>query len=355
MKKISKMDKKNILLPLLVCIIVFFGVKNLYADENVIYKGPIFNVFFHPLIVYPELAFNKKNPHLTYMDDWFVTLNEFKKILPELYKSNFILVSVKDLFKESTNDYGQLIITRKKLFLPPGKKPLILSLDDYNFYKTMKMGGTIYRFEVDDQGRLLTVTNRNGKPAIIRDDQEVPQLLEKFITEHPDFSYNKARGIIALTGYNGIFGYNTQETFGINYSFELAKAKKVVKKLKEMGWEFASHSYFHLSETKQTEQAFENSEKRWKNEVETIIGPTSYYIYPFGESWDENHVRMKFLKGMGYKYFFEVSQSNELTILPGVVVMGRFPMDGNALRGKYKKTHVFLNTNGVLDPSRLAK
>lgn len=30
------------------------------------------------------------------------------------------------------------------------------------------------------------------------------------------------------------------------------EAKKVVNKLKQMGWSFASHSYFHLEEKKQT-------------------------------------------------------------------------------------------------------
>lgn len=343
MKKIS----------LIFFIFITFWAKALYADEKVIYKGPIYNIFFHPLIAYPELAFNRKNPHLTYMDDWFVTLNEFKKILPRLYESHFILVSPRDLFQESKDKRGQLIITRKNLFLPPGKKPLILSLDDYNFYKTMKMCGTIYRFKVDKNDQLLTVTDRNGQSNIIRDDQEIPQLLEKFIAQHPDFSYNNARGIIALTGYYGIFGYNTQKTQNNGYQSELTESKKVVKKLKQMGWEFASHSYFHLSQTQQTEKGFEKSEKRWKNEVGAIVGDTPYYTFPFGESWDENPTRMKFLKSIGYKYFFEVSQDNELSIRPGAVVMGRFPMDGSALRKKYKRTYVFLNTNNILDASRL--
>jgi hypothetical protein len=217
------------------------------------------------------------------------------------------------------------------------------------------MNGTISRFEVNQQGQLFTVTENKGQSPVVRNDQEIPSLLETFINEHPDFSYHNARGIIALTGYNGIFGYATEKVNSKDYPMELIQAKNVVKKLQQMGWEFASHSYFHVSETKQNETAFENSEKRWKNEVGIIVGPTSYYIFPFGESWDENHIRMKFLKQIGYKYFFEVSQSNELAILPGVVVMGRFPMDGNALRGHYKNTQNFVNIKGILDPARLKR
>ena len=35
--------------------------------------------------------------------------------------------------------------------------------------------------------------------------------VEAFIQEHPDFSNNEARGILGLTGYNGILGYRTDD------------------------------------------------------------------------------------------------------------------------------------------------
>mgnify|MGYP000718429092 FL=1 len=31
-------------------------------------------------------------------------------------------------------------------------------------------------------------------------------LIDRFVEEHPDFSYRGAKGIVALTGYNGILG-----------------------------------------------------------------------------------------------------------------------------------------------------
>jgi hypothetical protein len=349
------MNKKAILFIFSAFILIIFSTVNVWAQKESVYKGPIYNIFFHPLIVYPELAFNRTNASLNYMDEWFVTVNEFKKILPELYKRGFILFSPKDLFEEKKNAQSRLIITRKKLILPEGKKPLILSLDDYNFYKTMKLHGTVHLFWIDKQDRLVTITNKNKAAEIIRDDQEIPQLLEKFIIEHPDFSYNNARGIIDLTGYNGIFGYNTHELHSSNYQSQLFEAKRVVKKLKEMGWEFGSHSYFHLGEKKQTEQAFQESEKRWLKEVGMIVGPTFYYIFPFGESWDEHVIRLNFLKSLGYKYFFGVSQANRIILKAGAVIMERVPIDGAALRGKYTKAKVFINPADILDSSRLVK
>lgn len=344
------MNKKIILLIFLT-IISFFSTEKIWANKKVVYQGPIYNLFFHPLIAYPELAFSRANEHLVYMDQWFLTVNEVKKIIPELYKRGFILFSLKDLFDERKNAQGQLIITRKKLILPDGKKPLILSLDDYNFYNTMKSNGTVHRFWVNKKAKLVTVTDRDNAPPIIRDDQEVPQLLEKFISKHPDFSFNNARGIIALTGYNGIFGYNTQDFI----SDQLIEAKKVVRKLKKMGWEFASHSYFHLDEEKQTEQAFEKSEKRWLKEVGSIVDPTHYYVFPFGDPWNKNVVRMTFLKRMGYRYFFGVSGSDKRKIMiePGAVVMKRYPMDGRSLRNEFSGGNVYVNPADVLDPLRL--
>ncbi|MBA3662369.1 MAG: hypothetical protein H0W64_11605 [Gammaproteobacteria bacterium] len=345
------MNKKFILIFLFVFTLTNFSGNKIWA-KNVVYQGPIYNLFFHPLINYPELAFNQTNKYLDYMDQWFVTVKEFKKIIPELYKRGFVLVSPKDLFEERKDEQGRLIITRKELILPKGKMPLVLSLDDYNFYNKMKLHGTIHRFWVNRQGTLVTITKRNKSTSLNQDDQEVPQILEKFITEHPDFSFNNARGIISLTGYNGIFGYNTHETLHHNYSSQVIEAKKIVRKLKGMGWQFASHSYFHLAEDEQTEQNFENSEKRWLKEVGVIVGPTSYYIFPFGDPWNKNVTRMNFLKSQGYKYFFGVTQTNKTTMEPGIVMMGRFPMDGRSLREKYFGVRTFVNPVDVLDSTR---
>lgn len=323
--------------------------------QNVQYHGPIYNVFFHPNIAYPKIAFTPDNHHLKYIDSWFVTTREFNKIILELYEKGFVLFSPKDLFEEKKDEKGNLVITRKQIFLPAGKKPLILSLDDYNFYPNMKKNGTIHRFWIDQQNKLATVTNQNNNETIIRYDQEVPQLLENFIETHPDFSYNHARGIFALTGYNGIFGYDTHKPKHPDYSSQLNEAKKVIRKLKEMGWEFGSHSYFHFSRDKQTEKSFEESEKRWIREVSSLVGYSPYYIFPFGDSWDEIPVRMQFLKSIGYKYFFGVSSTQEIMIRPGAVIMSRFPMDGLSLRNRYTNIKIYVTPARIMDEYRLEK
>jgi uncharacterized membrane protein YqiK len=92
--------------------------------------------------------------------------------------------------------------------LPEGKKPLIISIDDVNYYDYMENDGFADRLVVDENGRVATeVKNLNGEYEITYNGDVMP-ILDKFVDEHPDFSYKGAKGIVAVTGYEGAFGYN---------------------------------------------------------------------------------------------------------------------------------------------------
>lgn len=38
-------------------------------------------------------------------------------------------------------------------------------------------------------------------------------LLDSFVKKHPDFSYRGRKGILAMTYYNGVFGYRTDSAY----------------------------------------------------------------------------------------------------------------------------------------------
>lgn len=42
----------------------------------------------------------------------------------------------------------------------------------------------------------------------------VPRL-NTFLKKHPDGAYKGARGMIAMTGYNGVFGYRTDSDYEV--------------------------------------------------------------------------------------------------------------------------------------------
>ncbi len=44
-------------------------------------------------------------------------------------------------------------------------------------------------------------------------DYDLVPILDSFIKEHPDFSYHGRKGILAMTGYNGVLGYRTDSAY----------------------------------------------------------------------------------------------------------------------------------------------
>ena len=62
-----------------------------------------------------------------------ITRDEFQKILPELYKNNFILIDITSLYDIDQNG----LIIKKDIYLSKGKKPLIISLDDLSYYNSL--------------------------------------------------------------------------------------------------------------------------------------------------------------------------------------------------------------------------
>lgn len=65
----------------------------------------------------------------------------------------------------------------------------------------MLANGNVYKLVLDENGDIATYSVApDGKEIISRDNEIVP-MLDKFVEEHNDFSFNGAKGIIASTGY----------------------------------------------------------------------------------------------------------------------------------------------------------
>ena len=77
------------------------------AEETVIdiklalYEGKVTNIFFHPPIAYPGLAFDNDSYHKI-MDDWFVTVLEFKRIIESLYSDGYVLIKTDEMYETFT-------------------------------------------------------------------------------------------------------------------------------------------------------------------------------------------------------------------------------------------------------------
>jgi len=225
-------------------------------------------------------------------------------------------------------------------------------IDDLNYYDYMAENGNVHKLILDEKGEISTYSVNPAGEEVIAYDNEIIPILEQFIKKHPDFSFQGARGIIALTGYSGILGYRTNELTSPNYEKEKNEALQVVNRLKETGWTFASHGYGHLDANKIRYNTLVKDTKRWKEEVASLIGPTPIYIYPYGSSVQEKSDKFTYLQDRGFHIFFSVGPAPYLKINDNYILMDRRHIDGLAFYDQRDRLLDMFDSNEVLDPLR---
>ena len=316
-------------------------------EEMVDYNGKVEHIFFHPLILDKEAAFNGPKWHTDNMDDWFVTLEEGKKVIDSLYSKDYILIDPNILYEEYESN-GKKLFRRKTLKVPKGKKPLILSIDDLSYNEGMRKS-TALKLILDKYGNLATYRkDKSGKDIIGYD--EIVIILDNFIKEHPDFSLNGAKGVIALTGYEGVFGYKTNLD-SKSRKEEAKEAKVIADKLKENGWTFASHSYGHLDNGRISLETLKRDSGKWEDLVKPIIGDTSIYIYPHGTPVESEGEKFKHLQSKGFKIFYSVNSYLEEKISKNSLAVegGRMAIDGLSMRNRRDAFLKFFDAKEILD------
>lgn len=271
------------------------------------YDGNIEHLFTHCLLAYPEIAFSSSNYMRKDYDKDCLTPLEFERVLTSLHRKNYILVKPSEVYEVKNNR-----AYKKTLYLPKGKKPLIFSFDDVN-YDSRKLGrGMVDKLILDKAGNLATSTKTKTGVEEISYNNEGVLILENFVKKHPDFSYHNAKGLLCLTGYDGILGYRTDLT-SKNREEETKQVKPVIQKLKALGWEFACHSYGHYHMKRISDGLFQKEVYRWQQEVEPLIGKTEIYVYPYGEyeiahDNEEKTEKHKLLEQAGFQLFCGVGK-----------------------------------------------
>ena len=289
------------------------------------YDGQYYHVFFHSLIIYPELAFDGDYKHEGY-DMWMTTVSEFKAMLPQLYERDFILFPLDQVKADG------------EILLPPGKKPLIISIDDVNYYEYMKGDGFADRLVINDEGNLACEVTTPSGEVIVTYDGDVMPILDEFVREHPDFSWRGAKGIVAVTGYEGVFGYRTVKLEGEEQEKAKAEALKITQKLLDTGWLLACHSYTHNDYFRDGGVEMEDltyDTNRFKERIADLIHNTDIYISPFGYFLPEGDDRLQYMKNMGYNIFCPVSPAmRTYETDEGVLFSERLNLDRYNMRTK---------------------
>jgi len=302
------------------------------APAEVYYEGDILNIFFHALVARPEIAF--KGDMKKHFMEWFVTADEYKKILDELYLRDYVLVDIKEFYTVTyTNNIKT--VEANKFLIPEGKKPLILSVDDLSYHEHYRKNGIVHKLVLDQNGNIAAWTNTPSGGEISY-DLDIITITEDFIKKHPDFSIRGAKGIIALTGYEGLLGYQTQadKSKAPGHQKEIEDAIIIVNKLKELGWRFASHSYGHLNMPKVPMSWVTYDNKLWDREVKPILGETELYVYPFGAALENMEDKHKTLRDRNFILFFGVGSGYGYKIGPKseYIYLSRRNIDGQYFR-----------------------
>ncbi len=321
------------------------------SNLKAIPASKITHLMVRTLIADPGLVFTEQGDPAAAQNS--LTVDEFQKMLQQLYDNGYVLVSIHDMV--SVNDDGEF--GSSSVYLPEGKKPFILSQED-----------VCYNTSLAGKGYATKMILENGKPVsqyqqadgtVVTGAYDVVPIVDAFLEEHPDFSYRGARGLLGFSGENGILGYQTspadtassgnlsdekQDTeentssdsgkpAALNTQ-EIENVKPVLEALKAEGWEFASSSYSHVSYGESFEQTKTDADN-WEAYVGSVIGETDVLFFPYGTDiadytgYDEENETYVYLKEKGFKFFCNIDSSQYwVQIATDYVRQGRRSIDG---------------------------
>jgi len=330
------------------------------ANSLIRFDGEIKHIFFHSLILYPEHLFPDLSIPTGGYNEGFIFQSEFIRILPQLLERGYVLYNINDIFSKDDNG----IMRRNHIYLPPDKKPLVLSIDDPSYHYGQRFvgggfdtsrtpgSGFANRIVRDENGELATEVITPEGETIITYDGDVHIILDAFIKEHPEFSFRGAKGIIAATGYMGVFGYDLPALKAEGSRSEIIA---IAEKFKENGWLFANHSYTHNRtgfwgpESNPGNIRFDV--RRWREEIEPILGQTNIFIAPFG--FLLRGEAMQVILDNDYDIYCTVDFSQQYSVYETHAVMGRIEIGGYSLvRHANTLNRDFFDVAYVLDPHR---
>ena len=264
------------------------------------------NLSFHVLIADSGTAFNSEPYGPKYLQN-FVTIDEFSKILEQLYENGYVLVNFDDFIEEIPDGTGDVTFQTKSIKLPTGKKPIMITETLVNYFPYMVDGDDDGQPDADGDGFACKLVVKDGKITSERVNADgetvygaydlVP-ILEEFIEEHPDFSYRGARATLAVTGSEGIFGYRLKD------EDDIKACKELVQALRDQGYLLACNSYQNISYATINATDIQADLEKWTKNIVPVIGDVDILVYALGSDIaDYNGSKYNVMANAGFNYF----------------------------------------------------
>lgn len=315
------------------------------------YDGVIPHLSFPSLIVDTERAFQNSGNGATYASV-MITLSEFEGILEELYQNGYFLIDIHSLMGETTDENGNTVVTSLNPVIPEGKKPFVLSVDNLDYSQVIKNGdGIATRLALDENGEVKAVyTDTEGHD--LKGDYDVVPVLESFIQEHPDFSFQGARGIIGLTGKNGIFGYEIEDDGNIDYSENRQTVSQIADRLRADGWSFACETYSYAKLAEYSYEALTEEIGKWETAVGSLIEGVDILIYPYGSEVNSED-KAAYLNGRGFWYFIGLWATDDYReVIGDYMKQTRRMVNGYVFDNSPGIFESFFSVSSILDENR---
>jgi hypothetical protein len=285
------------------------ATRNTTATEE--YRGTVEVLCVRTLIADPESPGSDT--------DLMITTDEFRRMLEQLYANDYVIVDAETMADLSEDSF----ITEVNLTVPEGKKPVVLVLDTFDYSAYNYIYGCCNRLVINDQGQVCgEYLDSNGQTIVSREAEAIG-ILDAFIEEHPDFSFDGAKGVISLCGYESCFGYVVSEDEIDDRNNALAAAGRpsvqfsesdiesnraavteIVNVLLDTGWKFASSTYGQINAYESDMDTIVADTEKWLDQIGTLTGPVHMIVYPGGNYIYGTDERAEYLKENGFRIFF---------------------------------------------------
>ena len=327
------------------------------------------NLSFHCLIADPARAFSDKDYGKSYNQN-YVTIDEFSKILEQLYANGYVLVDFESFILETVGEDGKVTYSTQPIYLPAGKKPVMITETLVN-YET---------FSIDSDGDLEADKGGDGfaSKLVVKDGKIVNEyvdaegntlygaydlvpILEAFIEAHPDFCYRGARATLAVSGEDGVFGYrimhSVKEKKGEDYyNAQVEGAKAIAQALRDRGYTIACYTYSNVGYGAISATKIQVDLDNWKKEVKPVLGDVPFLVYAKASdiSADGNYEGGKYnvLKDAGFRYFISSANVPYAEVTVNYVRQSRIMVTGNQMITKPETYASYFTVKDILNDLR---
>lgn len=315
-----------------------------------VYEGKIVHLCFPGLIEDGERAFDGDDMAYTYSGS-MITCYELRNILEQMYENDYVLVDIHDIAAIETDDRGISTLELQKLKLPEGKKPVILSQDNLNYSLGRASDGIASKLVLEDGKVKALYTDREGHD--LKGDYDFIPILDSFIEEHPGFAYQGARGIVSVSGSEGVFGYVLDDPLVGSEVENRETVSEIAKTLRGEGWSIACAGYDHKYMNEMSVEQFTSDIENWMEKVGTWVGETDIMFYPYGAEVEYPSKQLDVLLDNGFLYLCGLwGEKDFMELGEGYLRQTRKFADGYTIRNAASYFTGIFDAVAAWDPAR---